>query len=107
MAVDDPDQEPMTPPDRRLTSLDERLRRAERAEAERRPAPSVESVRSAGWMVAQNLIGMPAGGFVIGLLLDKLFGTMPWIALAVMFVGFAAAVWDLMKKQGSTGPRGK
>ena len=52
-------------------------------------------------MVAQNLIGMPLGGFLIGFLLDKLFGTVPWIALALMFVGFAGAVWDLMKKQGS------
>jgi len=101
MAVDETGQDPHSPPDARLTSLEERLKRAEQVEAERKPADSTKAIRSAGWMVAQNLIGMPAGGFLIGFLLDKLFGTMPWIALALMFVGFAGAVWDLMKKQGS------
>jgi ATP synthase protein I len=101
MAEDKTGQDPQSPPDARLTSLEERLKRAEQVEAERKPADSTKAVRSAGWMVAQNLIGMPAGGFLIGFLLDKLLGTMPWIALALMFVGFAGAVWDLMKKQGS------
>ena len=100
MAEDENGQEPHSPPDARLTSLEERLKRAEQAEAERRPPDSSKVIRSAGWLVAQNLIGMPAGGFLIGFLLDRLFGTMPWIALALMFVGFAAAVWDLMKRQG-------
>lgn len=101
MAEDKTGQDPQSPPDARLTSLEERLKRAEQVEAERKPADSTKAVRSAGWMVAQNLIGMPAGGFLIGFLLDKLLGTMPWIALALMFVGFAGAVWDLMKRQGS------
>lgn len=102
MVEDETGQDPHSPPDARLTSLEQRLKRAEQVEAERKPADSSKAVRSAGWMVAQNLIGMPAGGFLIGFLLDKLFGTVPWIALALMFVGFAGAVWDLMKKQGST-----
>jgi ATP synthase protein I len=101
MAEDETGQDPHSPPDVRLTSLEERLKRAEQVEAERRPADSSKAIRSSGWMVAQNLIGMPGGGFIIGFLLDRLFGTTPWIALALMFLGFAAAVWDLMKKQGS------
>jgi ATP synthase protein I len=101
MAEDETGQDPHSPPDARLTSLEERLKRAEQVEAERKPADSTKAIRSAGWMVAQNLIGMPLGGFLIGFLLDKLFGTVPWIALTLMFVGFAGAVWDLMKKQGS------
>jgi ATP synthase protein I len=107
MAEDKTGQDPHSPPDARLTSLEQRLKRAEQVEAERRPADSTKAVRSAGWMVAQNLIGMPAGGFLIGFVLDKLFGTVPWIALALMFFGFAAAVWDLMKRQGSSGTQGK
>ena len=107
MAEDETGQDPHTPPDSRLTSLEQRLKRAEQVEAERKPADSTKATRSAGWMVAQNLIGMPAGGFLIGFLLDKLFGTVPWIALALMFVGFAGAVWDLMKRQGSSGAQGK
>ena len=102
MAKDETGQEPATPQDARLSSLEERLKRAEQVEAERRPVDSTQGIRSAGWLVAQNLIGMPAGGFLIGFLLDKLLDTAPWIALALMFVGFAGAVWDLMKKQGST-----
>ena len=100
MAEDETGQEPTSPQDARLTSLEERLKRAEQAEVARRPVDSAKGIRSAGWLVAQNLIGMPLGGALIGLLLDKFFGTMPWIMLALMFVGFAGAVWDLMKKQG-------
>lgn len=100
MAVDETGQDEHSPQDSRLTSLEERLRRAEQAEIARRPADSAKGIRSAGWLVAQNLIGMPLGGALIGLLLDKLLGTMPWIMLALMFIGFAGAVWDLMKKQG-------
>ena len=101
MAEDETGQEPTSPQDARLTSLEERLKRAEQVEAGRRPVDSHKAVSSAGWLVAQNLIGMPAGGFLIGFLLDKLLDTAPWIALALMFVGFAGAVWDLMKQQGS------
>ena len=101
MMEDETGQEPKSPQDARLTSLEERLKRAEQVETERKPADSTKAIRSAGWLVAQNLIGMPLGGALIGLLLDKLLGTMPWIMLALMFVGFAGAVWDLMKRQGS------
>jgi ATP synthase protein I len=101
MMEDETGQEPKSPQDARLTSLEERLKRAEQVEAERKPVDSTKVIRSAGWLVAQNLIGMPLGGALIGLLLDKLLGTMPWIMLALMFVGFAGAVWDLMKRQGS------
>ena len=107
MAEDETGQDSHSSPDARLTSLEQRLKRAEQVEAARKPADPTKAVRSAGWMVAQNLIGMPAGGFLIGFLLDKLFGTVPWIALALMFVGFAGAVWDLMKRQGSSGAQGK
>jgi len=101
------EDEPKTSQDARLTSLDERLKRAEEAEVARRPVDSARGMHSAGWLVAQNLIGMPLGGALIGLLLDKLLGTMPWIMLALMFIGFAGAVWDLMKKQGSNRGVGK
>jgi ATP synthase protein I len=99
MAEDETDREPTSPQDARLTSLDERLKRAERVESERRPSPIDSStvIRTAGMRVAQGLIGMPLGGAIIGWLLDRLFGTAPWIMLALMFIGFAGAVLDLMK----------
>ena len=40
---------------------------------------------------------MPFGGFVVGFLFDQWFGTVPWIALALMFIGFAGGVLQLMK----------
>jgi len=101
MAAHEPDQDPASPPDARLGSLEERLKRAERAEEARQPkAVSSLAVRSKGMRVAQGLVGMPLGGAVIGWLLDRLFDTAPWIMLALMFIGFGGAVWDAMKTFG-------
>jgi ATP synthase protein I len=65
--------------------------------------------RSVGSHLAQNLVGMPFGGFVVGFLFDQWFGTVPWIALALMFIGFAGGVLQLMKagKQGPDKDAGK
>ena len=101
MAEDETGQDSHSSPDARLTSLEQRLKRAEQVEAERKPADPTKAIRSAGWMVAQNLIGMPLGGALVGFVLDKLFGTLPWIMLALMFIGFAGAVWGLMKKSSN------
>lgn len=107
MAADEPEEDPASPPDARLGSLEERLKRAERIEAERRPKAddSFVSVRSRGIRVAQGLLGMPLGGAIIGWLLDRLFDTAPWIMLGLMFIGFAGAVWDAMKTFGQSGDR--
>ncbi len=107
MAGDESERDPTSPPDVRLTSLDQRLRQAEMVEGERRPKAAHPSliVRSQGMRVAQGLVGMPLGGAVIGWLLDRLFDTAPWIMLALMFVGFAGAVWDAMKTFGKSGDR--
>lgn len=102
MAEDETGQGPTSPRDARVTSLEERLKRAERVEGERRPklADSSMVVRSRGMRVAQGLVGMPLGGAIIGWLLDRVFETAPWIMLALMFIGFGGAVWDAMKTFG-------
>jgi ATP synthase protein I len=102
MADDETEQDPTSPQDSRLSSLDERLKRAERVEGERKPKPVDSStvIRTAGLRVAQSLIGMPLGGAIIGWFLDRLFETAPWIMLALMFIGFAGAVLDVMKNSG-------
>jgi ATP synthase protein I len=106
MAEDETEQDPTSPQDSRLTSLDERLKRAERVEGERRPATDSQTlIRSAGSQLAQNLVGMPLGGFVVGFLFDQLFGTVPWIALALMFIGFAGGVLQLMKSTKQNGDK--
>ncbi len=111
MAEDENDEAPMSPQDARLSSLEQRLKRAERVEAERGPDPidSSRLIKNVGQRVAQSLIGMPLGGAIIGWLLDRLFDTAPWIMLALMFIGFAGAVLDVMKysKQGSNRDSGK
>jgi ATP synthase protein I len=106
MAVDERDEVQPSPQDARLGSLDERLKRAERVEGER--APKIVSsmvVRSRGMRVAQGLVGMPLGGAIIGWLIDRLLDTAPWIMLALMFLGFAGAVWDAMKTFGQSGDK--
>ena len=102
MAADETEQDPKSSQDARLGSLDERLKRADRVEGERRPKPIDSStvIRNTGMRVAQSLIGMPLGGAIIGWLLDRLFGTLPWFMLALMFIGFAGAVLDVMKNNG-------
>lgn len=107
MVTDETEEDSKLPPDARLGSLDERLRRAEREEGERRPNPILSSmvVRSKGMRVAQGLVGMPLGGALIGWLLDRLLDTAPWIMLALMFLGFAGAIWDAMKTFGPSGDR--
>jgi ATP synthase protein I len=107
MATDEPEEQTNSPQDPRLTSLDERLRRAEQVEEGRRPKVdhSFAVARSQGMRVAQGLIGMPLGGAIIGWLLDRLLDTAPWIMLALMFIGFAGAVWDALKTFGQSGDK--
>jgi ATP synthase protein I len=104
MAEDETGEDPTSPQDARLGSLDERLRRAERVEGERRPAADSKTViRSAGSQLAQSMVGMPVGGFVVGFIFDQLFGTFPWIALVLMFVAFAGGVLQLARSVKQVG----
>lgn len=106
MAGNERDEVPPSAQDARLSTLDERLKRAERVEGERVPkVVSAMVVRSRGMRVAQGLVGMPLGGAIIGWLLDRLLDTAPWIMLALMFLGFAGAVWDAMKTFGQSGDK--
>lgn len=108
MAVEEPEQEPMSPQDSRLTSLEERLKRAEEAEARRTGRASAESqraVRVAGARILQDLIGLPFGGAVVGYLFDRWLETAPWIMLAMMFLGFGIAVRNVMQASKSAGDK--
>jgi ATP synthase protein I len=111
MAEDETGGDPTSPQDARLSSLNERLKQAEKVEAERAPDQIDAStvVKNVGQRVAQSLIGMPLGGAIIGWLLDRLFDTAPWIMLALMFIGFAGAVLDVMRysRQGPGKDSGK
>ena len=99
MAVDETGQDPNSSQDARLTSLEERLKRAEQAEAKRtgKDLTGRDVVRSAGARILSDLVGYPFGGAVIGWLLDRWFDTAPWVMLALMFIGFGLAVRNVRR----------
>jgi ATP synthase protein I len=97
MAEDETDEVPKLPPDARLESLDERLDRLQQAEAKRIAKPQPDRNYQAGQLVLSNLVGAPAGGFIIGFMLDKWLGTKPWLMLVMLFAGFAVGIWNVIR----------
>ena len=100
MQEDDPGQDPKSPQDARLASLDERLARAQAEEAERTgrqgTEPAASYYRSPAYRVLSVLIGYPAGSALIGWLIDRWAGTR-WVVLVMLFLGFGAAIWEVWK----------
>jgi ATP synthase protein I len=106
MAEDEIDEVPKLPPDARLESLDQRLDRLHQAEAKRTAKRQPDASYRAGQQVLSNLIGAPAGGFIIGFVLDKWLGTQPWLLLIMLFLGFAGGFMNVMRiSRSSTGNR--
>ena len=97
MAEDETDEVPKLPPDARLESLDERLDRMQQAEAKRTKRRLPDESYRTGQLVLSHLVGAPAGGFIIGFVLDKWLGTKPWVMLLMLFLGFAVGVWNVMR----------
>jgi ATP synthase protein I len=97
MTEDAPGQD--EPQDSRLTSLEERLRQAERDEAMRtgRDRPPVDKSYQQGNVVLSYLIGGPAGGALVGWVLDRLFGTSPGFLISLLLLGTAAGFWNIIK----------
>ena len=100
MAEDEPRQDPKSPQDARLASLDERLARAQATEAKRtggpRPWDMVPSGRDPGMRILSVLIGYPLGSALIGWVIDRWVGT-HWVMLVMLFLGFGAAAWEVWK----------
>jgi ATP synthase protein I len=107
MAEDGTRQDPDSTEDARLTSLDERLRRAQ-AEEERRVGGSKSEAtpyyRSPGYRVLSVLISYPLGSAMIGFAIDW-FAQTRGIWVAMLFLGFGLAIWEVWKisKQPPTG----
>ena len=97
MAEDETGEAPKLPPDARLDSLEERLKRAQMAEAERTGQTKHDPNYRVGQLVLSHLVGAPAGGFLIGFVLDKWLGTKPWLMLIMLFLGFAAGVINVLR----------
>ena len=97
MAEDETGEVPKLPPDARLDSLEERLKRAQMAEAERPRKKEPDSSYRVGQLVLSHLVGARAGGFLIGFALDKWLGTKPWLMLIMLFLGFAAGIFNVLR----------
>lgn len=99
MTQSDPAQDPIGE-DSRITSLQERLDRAEHADAIRTGRNQVgvadENYRLGNRVLAE-LVGSLAGGVLIGWLLDRLFGTSPWLLLAFLFLGIIVAFRNIIR----------
>ena len=97
MATDETGQDPKLPPDARLDSLEQRLDRLQEAEAKRTNVVQPDPNDRIGQLVLGHLVGAPAGGFVIGLGLDALFGTRPVFMLLLLFFGFGVGIRNVMR----------
>ncbi len=102
MAANDPDTAPEGVEDPRLSSLEERLRKVHRAEKERK-APVGQSDALAGKGASQGqrilstLIGAPLGAAIIGWVADNWLDTSPIGLLVMLFLGFGAAITQVIK----------
>ena len=85
--------------DARLQSLDERLRRADTAEAQRTGAGKTGADESynLGNRVLAELLGGMIGGALIGWVLDRLFGTSPALLLMLLFLGIGVAFRNIFR----------
>lgn len=107
MTTNEPDEASGGGADHRLTSLEERLQAAHRAEGEH-SAPKQHGSAFTGKGVSQGnrvlsvLIGTPLGGLIIGYALDQFLGTRPKAMLALLFLGIVAAfvqIWRISRER--------
>lgn len=98
MVEDEPAQVPKLPEDARLDSLEQRLERAETAEAKRTGrAPVSDANEQLGNRVLSTLIGGLVGGTLIGWLLDRWLGTAPVLLITLMVLGTVGGFWSIIK----------
>src|SRR3954453_5950418 len=101
MAEDEIDEVPKLPPDARLESLDERLDRMQQAEAKRTAKRQPDASYQSGQLVLSQLVGCPLGGGIVGWLMDRWFGTKPWLMLVWLFLGFAVGIYNVIRISNS------
>lgn len=99
MTEGEPGQDPDGRHDARLSALEERLRNAHDAEAARTAGVHGKPGKgySQGSRVLSELIAGPAGGALIGWVLDRWLGTSPWLLLVLLFLGVGVAFRNIMK----------
>jgi ATP synthase protein I len=102
MVTDETEEDPKLPPDARLGSLEERLDRAQRAEAARTQKTQPNPTDRIWGLMFGHLIGAPVGGAVVGWGLDSLaalvgYRTFPLLTIVMLFLGFGAGVMNVMR----------
>lgn len=98
MTENEPGQVPKLPEDARLDSLEQRLERAEAAEAKRTGrAPTVDANEQLGQRVLSLLIGGLLGGALIGWVLDRLFDTGHVLLVVFLVLGTVGGFWSIIK----------
>ena len=103
MAEDETEGVAKLPPDARLGSLDERLEKAQQAEAARTRKTHADPTARISQQLFGQLIGAPVGGGLIGWGLDSLFGTFPLFFLLMLFFGFGVGVRNVIRISKTTG----
>ena len=105
MAEDETNEVPKLPPDARLESLDERLDRLQRRDAEKAAKAESDASSNAGRLIVSQLIGGPLGGAIVGWLIDRWLATAPWVMLGLMFVGFAGGLINVIRISSAAGSK--
>jgi ATP synthase protein I len=95
---DDSENAPVSE-DPKIDSLEDRIAAARKAEDERlaREHAPIDKARASGMQVISTMVGYPLGGILIGLLLDNVFNTLPWITIILMFLAFFGACLHVMR----------
>ncbi|HTM94472.1 MAG TPA: AtpZ/AtpI family protein [Croceibacterium sp.] len=93
------------PEDKRVDSLEGRIAAARKTEDERlaKEHAPMRDGRSAGIQIASTMLGYPLGGIIVGLVLDNVFDTLPWITIGLMFLAFAGACMHVVRMNQNRG----
>ncbi len=85
--------------DPQFDSLEQRIAAARQSEDERvsKEHFAVNAVRGNALQVASTMVGYPLGGIIVGFALDKVFNTLPWITITMMFLAFVGACINVLR----------
>ena len=99
MAPEDPVQDSNRLNDPRLDSLDMQLKQVRKAEDVRsgKTHPPVSKGMRQGNRVLTELIAGPAGGALVGWVVDRWLGISPWLLLIGLFLGIGVAFRNIIK----------
>ena len=102
MAEDETSEVPKLPTDARLESLDRRLDRLQQAEAAKQAKAAVDPNMRVAQLVIGYLIGGPLGGALARLGAGQPVGDKSLAALLMLFLGFGAGIWNIVRISRNT-----